>query len=39
MSRGGQKEGDRESEAVSRLQAVSAEPDVGLEPTNCEIIT
>ena len=23
----------------SRLQAVSTEPDVGLEPTNCEIMT
>ena len=22
----------------SRLQAVSTEPDVGLEPTNCEIM-
>ena len=28
-----------ESKAGSRLQAVSTEPDVGLEPTNCEIMT
>ena len=35
----GQREGDPESEAGSRLQAVSTEPDVGLEPMNCEIMT
>ena len=39
-SRGGaEKEGDTESEAGSRLWAVSTEPDKELEPTNCEIIT
>ena len=26
-------------EAGSRLRAVSTEPDAGLKPTNCEIIT
>ena len=30
---------DTESKAGSRLQAVSTEPDAGLELTNCEIIT
>ena len=40
MSRGGaEREGDMESEAVSRLCAVSTEPDTGLELTNCEIMT
>ena len=40
MSRGGaEKEGDTESEAGSRLRAISTEPDVGLELTNCEIMT
>ena len=40
MSRGGaEREGDTESEAGSRLQAVSTEPDVGLELTDCEIVT
>ena len=40
MSGGGaEKEGDTESEAGSRLQAVSTELDAGLEPTNCEIMT
>ena len=40
MSRGGaEREGETESEAGSRLQAVSTEPGVGLEPTNCEIVT
>ena len=40
MSRGGaEKEGDTESEAGSRLRAVSTELDVGLELTNCEIKT
>ena len=39
-SRGGEeREGDTESEAGSRLQAVSTEPDVGLKPTNQEIMT
>ena len=36
---GAETEGDTESEAGSRIQAVSTEPDVGLEPTNCEIMT
>ena len=40
MSRGGaETEGDTESEAGSRLRAVSPEPDAGLELTNCEIVT
>ena len=40
MSVGGaEKEGDTESKAGSRLGAVRTEPDVGLEPTNCEIMT
>ena len=34
-----EREGDTESEAGSRLRAVRAEPDVGLEPTNYEIMT
>ena len=39
-SRGGAKrEGDTESEAGCRFQAVSMEPDTGLEPTNHEIMT
>ena len=38
-SRGGtDREGDTESEAGSRLRAVSTEPDVGLELTSCEIM-
>ena len=40
MNRGGaEREGETESEAGSRLQAVSTEPDVGLKPTNHEIVT
>ena len=40
MSGGGaEREGDTESEAGSRLQAVSTEPDVRLELTNREIMT
>ena len=40
MSRGGaEREGETESEAGSRLRAVSTEPDAGLEPTNREIMT
>ena len=35
---GAEKEGDTESEAGSRLQAVSTEPNAGLEFTNCEIM-
>ena len=34
-----EREGDTESEVGSRLQAVSTEPDVGLELMNCEIMT
>ena len=33
------KEGHIESEAGSRLCTVSTEPDEGLEPTNCDIMT
>ena len=40
MSRGGaEREGDTESEAGSRLRAVSTEPGAGLELTECEIMT
>ena len=40
MSReGAEREGDTESEAGSRLQADSTEPDAGLELTDREIIT
>ena len=40
MSGGGAEgEGDTESEAGSGLWAVSTKPDVGLEPTNPEIMT
>ena len=35
----GQRETDTESEAGSRLWAVTTEPDAGLEPTNREIVT
>ena len=35
----GRERGDLESEAGSRLQAISTEPDVGLEPMNHEIMT
>ena len=39
-SRGGaEREGDMESEAGSRLRAVSIEPDAGLELINREIVT
>ena len=34
-----EREGDTESEASSRLRAVSTEPDAGLELTNHEIMT
>ena len=37
--RGAAREGDLESKADARLQVVSTEPDVGLEPTDCEIMT
>ena len=36
---GAEREGDTESEAGSRLQAVGTEPDAGLEPTNRKIMT
>ena len=36
---GAEKEGDTESEAVSRLWAVSTEPKVGLELKKCKIMT
>ena len=42
MSRGvgrAEREGDTESEAGSRLRAVSPEPDAGLELTDHEIMT
>ena len=40
MSGGGaETEGDAESEAGSRLPAVSTEPDVGLELTDREFMT
>ena len=40
MSGGGvEREGDTESQAGSRLRAVGTEPDMGLEPTSCEIMT
>ena len=40
MSReGAVREGDTESEAASRLRAVSTEPDAGLECKNHEIMT
>ena len=40
MSRGGaEREGDTESEADSRLRAVSTESDVGLKLTDHEIMT
>ena len=40
MNGGGtEREEDTESEAGSRLRAVSTEPDEGLELTDCEIMT
>ena len=40
MNRGGaEREGDTESEAGSRLQAVSTEPDARLELVNHKIVT
>ena len=36
---GTEKEGDTESEAGSRLRALSSEPNAGLELTDCEIMT
>ena len=37
--RGAEREEDTESEAGSRLRAVSTEPDAGLESKNREIMT
>ena len=37
--KGAEREGDTESKAGSRRQAVSTEPNAGLELTNHEIIT
>ena len=34
-----ERKGDTEFEAGSRLQAISTEPDAGLELTSCEIMT
>ena len=40
MNRGGvERGGDTEFKAGSRLSAVSTEPNTGLKPTNCEIVT
>ena len=40
VSKGGaEREGDTESKAGSRLQAISTEPDAGLELMNREIMT
>ena len=36
---GAEREGDTESEAGSRLRAVSTEPDSGLELTDREVMT
>ena len=36
---GAEREGDTGSEVGFRLRAVSTEPEVGLELTNCEIMT
>ena len=35
---GAEREGDTEFKAGSRPWAVSTQPDMGLEPTNCEIM-
>ena len=40
MNRGGaEREGDTESEAGSRLRAISTEPDAALKLKDCEIMT
>ena len=36
---GAERDGGTESEAGSRLQAVSTEPDAGLKLADCEIMT
>ena len=37
--RGAEREGDTESEAGSRLCAVSTEPDMGFQPTDYDLMT
>ena len=37
--RGAEREGDTESDAGSRLRAISTEPDAGLKLTNYKIMT
>ena len=39
MSREGEREGDTGSEAGSRLQAISTEPNAGLELMNSKVVT
>ena len=39
QGKGREREGNTESGTGFRLRAVSIEPDVGLEPTNREIMT
>ena len=39
IGRRAEREGDPESETSFRLSAVSTEPDTGLKPMNCEVMT
>ena len=39
VGEGAEREGDTESEAGSRLRAISTDPDARLKLTNCEIMT
>ena len=39
MSRGGAMREEERERIPSRLCTASTEPDVGLEPTNCDIMT
>ena len=39
QGRGGERKGNTELEAGSRLRAVSTEPDTGLELTNHQLLT
>ena len=39
MGEGAEREGNTEAEAVSKIPAVSTEPDMGLKLRNCEITT
>ena len=39
QGRARERERETESKAGSRLRAVSTEPDVGLKPKNCKIMT